>query len=327
MRKTLTLLLLFSLFLPDTNGQSVFRVMSYNVENLFDTEDNPATDDQEFLPSGHRRWNNKRYYHKLRQIARVITAAGGWDTPALVGLCEVENDTVVTHLLRKTPLSTLHYQYCISGHSDRRGIKVALLYQRDRFRYISHHSIPVSHRRKNIRTARDLLHVSGEIITGDTLDVLMCHFPSKYGGEKESESRRMDAATALRRLSDSLIRVRSCPLIIAMGDFNDPPGSRCMQFITEDNLQNLFTGQKGSHKYQGEWSQLDQIIIHRSMLSPRARLKLIAGSTQNFSPPFLLTEDKTWRGIRPCRTYYGYKYEAGYSDHLPVLADFLLSLP
>ncbi|MDR1201850.1 MAG: endonuclease [Tannerellaceae bacterium] len=327
MRKTLTILILFLFFLPGMNSQVFFRVMSYNVENLFDTTDNPVIDDHEFLPSGSRRWNNKRYYHKLRQIAKVITAAGEWDTPALVGLCEVENDTVVTHLLRKTPLYTQHYQYCISNSSDRRGINVALLYQRDKFRYINHHSIPVSHRKKNTRTARDMLHVSGEVISGDTLDVIICHFPSKYGGEKESETRRMDAAIALRKLCDSLIQIRSCPLIVAMGDFNDSPDSRCMKLVTGNNLQNLFTDKTGSHKYQGEWSQLDQIIIHRSMSSPKARMKLIPGSIQNFSPSFLLTKDKTWRGIRPCRTYYGYKYEAGYSDHLPVLADFLLYLP
>ncbi|MDR0749489.1 MAG: endonuclease [Tannerellaceae bacterium] len=327
MRKALTILTLFLFFLPEINSQTLFRVMSYNVENLFDTEDNPATDDQEFLPSGGRRWNNKRYYHKLQQIAKVIAAAGEWDTPALVGLCEVENDTAVTHLLRKTPLYIQQYQYCISNSSDRRGINVALLYQRDKFRYLNHHSIPVSHRRKNTRTARDILHVSGEVLSGDTLDVIICHFPSKYGGEKESETRRMDAAMALRKLCDSLIRVRSCPLIIAMGDFNDLPGSRCMKLITENNLQNLFADGKGSHKYHGEWSQLDQMIIHRSMLSSKTGMKLVPGSTRNFSPSFLLTKDKTWRGIRPRRTYYGYKYEAGYSDHLPVLADFLLYLP
>jgi endonuclease/exonuclease/phosphatase family metal-dependent hydrolase len=327
MRKTLTILILLLLFLPETNGQVLFRVMSYNVENLFDTEDDPATDDNEFLPSAGRRWNNKRYYHKLQQLSKVIAAAGEWDTPALIGLCEVENDTVVTHLLRRTPLYTQHYQYCISNRSDKRGINVALLYQRDKFRYLAHHSIPVRHRKKNIRTARDILHVSGEVISGDTLDVIICHFPSKYGGEKESEGRRMDAATALRGLCDSLMRVRSHPLIIAMGDFNDPPGSRCMKFVTENNLRNLFADKNGSHKYHGEWSQLDQIIIHPSMLSPEAGMKLIPGSVRNFSPSFLLTKDKTWLGVRPRRTYYGYKHEAGYSDHLPVLADFLLSLP
>ncbi|MDR1402904.1 MAG: endonuclease [Tannerellaceae bacterium] len=325
MCKTLTILILFLCFRPaDINSQVSLRVMSYNVENLFDTADNPLTDDNEFLPSGGRRWTRTRYYHKLQQIAKVIMAAGEWgDAPALVGLCEVENDTVITHLLRKTPLHTRQYRYCASGSPDRRGIGVALLYQRDKFRYLSHHSIPVQGK-DHTRKTRDILHVSGELISGDTLDILVCHFPSKYGGEKESESRRTDAAVALRKQCDLLIQVRSCPLIIAMGDFNDSPGSRCMKLVTGNSLQNLFADAKGSHKYQGEWSQLDQIIVHQAMLSPQARMKVIPGSAQNFSPSFLFVQDKTWRGIRPRRTYYGYKYEAGYSDHLPVLADFLI---
>lgn len=327
MRYTLTIFLLLLLLLPDINGQSLFRVISYNAENLFDTEDDPLTDDNEFLPSGSKRWTNKRYHHKLRQIAKVIIAAGEWNTPAIVALSEVENDTVIHHLLHRTPLYNQDYQYCISDNSDKRGIRVALLYQRDKFRYISHHSIPVRHAGNNIRSARDILHVSGEIITGDTLDIAVCHFPSKYGGEKISETRRMDAAQTLRRLSDSLIQTRSHPLIMLMGDFNDNPESRCMQLVSGKTLYNLFAGKKGSHKYQGEWSQLDQIIISRTMLSTEATMRVIPGSAQNFSPSFLFTKDKTRRGKRPLRTYHGYKYEAGYSDHLPVMADFLLSLP
>lgn len=326
MYKTLAILFVLLFFSPIIKGQTMFRVMSYNVENLFDTKDNPLTDDNEFLPSGGRRWTNKRYYHKLQQIAKVIIAAGEWDTPAIVGLCEVENDSVITHLLRRTPLQNQQYRYCISNSSDRRGINTALLYQRDKFRYISHRSVPVRHRKNNTRSARDILYVSGQVATGDTLDIMLCHFPSKYGGEKESEARRMDAARTVRMLCDSLILERNNPYIILMGDFNDPPESPCMQAAAGKHLHNLFTGMKGSHKYQGEWSQLDQMLIHRNMLSPQAKMRVIPESNRNFSPSFLFVKDKTWRGKRPRRSYYGFKYEAGYSDHLPIMTDFLLSL-
>ena len=129
MSKSLTILILLILSLTEAKGQLPFRTMFYNVENLFDTADNPRTEDDEFLPSGVRRWTGKRYSHKLRQIARVITAAGGWDTPAIIGLCEVENDTVISHLLYRTPLRQQHYRYCLSDSRDRRGINVAFLYQ------------------------------------------------------------------------------------------------------------------------------------------------------------------------------------------------------
>jgi len=209
---------------------------------------------------------------------------------------------------------------------------VAMLYQRDKFRYIGHRSVPVKTSRRNDHPIRDILHVWGEIITGDTLDLAICHFPSKYGGEKESEKRRIRAAEVLSQLNDSLMSVRNYPLIIMMGDFNDPPESKSMHIVTGKKFHNLFSrlvgGEtKGSHKYQGEWSQLDQIIVNMQMLSSGSRMRVIPESVVNFSAPFLFINDKTWRGKRPHRTYYGFKYEGGYSDHLPVIADFLLSLP
>jgi len=306
--------------------------MFYNVENFFDTVDNPVADDNDFLPTGIRRWTTGRYYHKLQQIAKVINAAGEWDTPALVGLCEVENDSVLTHLLKRTPLKSQHYRYCITTGSDVRGINVALLYQRDKFRYITHRSVPVRQRSTDVRSTRDILHVSGEIITGDTLDVFVCHLPSRYGGEKESESRRMDAAYTLRKQLDSLSTLRQTPLILLMGDFNDVPESKCLQLIIGKDLHNLFDNNqaqsvKGSHKYQSEWNQFDQIIVHKNILSSKSKMKLVTESVTTLTFPFLFTNDKTWRGKRPFRTYHGYKYEGGFSDHLPVIADFLLYLP
>jgi predicted extracellular nuclease len=327
-----TRLLLLILLFPATasKGQVPFRVMSYNVENLFDLYDDPATDDDEFLPSGNRRWTPSRYTRKLRQIAQAISVAGEWDTPALVGLCEVENDTVLTHLLARTPLRRQEYRYLIAQSSDRRGIRVALLYQRDKFRYIGHRSVALK-LRSSRRSARDMLHVWGEVGSRDTLDVIVCHFPSKYVGEKESEALRSEAAHTLGRLCDSLSRARLNPLQIVMGDFNEEPGSKCMQLITAGgNLLNLFpvvrpSGSRGSQKYRGDWSQLDQILIHRRMNSPAARMRIVPGSARTFSPSFLLTDDRTWLGKRPRRTYYGFKYEAGYSDHLPVIADFIVA--
>ena len=328
----LAILLAAILLLPSaaSKGQVPFRVMSYNVENLFDPYDNPETDDNEFLPSGSRRWTPSRYAHKLRQIARVISAAGEWDSPALLGLCEVENDTVLSHLLTRTPLRRQEYRYLVAQGSDKRGIHVALLYRRDKFRYIGHRSVPQKFSSAR-RSTRDMLHVWGEVGSRDTLDVIVCHFPSKYGGEKESEALRREAAHTLGSLCDSLSRLRLRPLQIVMGDFNEEPGSKCMQLISAGgNLLNLFrvsrpAGARGSHKYRGDWSQLDQILIHRRMNKPAASMRIVPGSARTLSASFLLTDDQTWLGKRPRRTYYGFKYEAGYSDHLPVIADFIVA--
>lgn len=224
MTRTLAILICVLAFLSHPiNAQPGFRVMSYNVENLFDTEDNPDKNDNDFLPSGNHHWTRGRYYHKLQQIAKVISAAGEWDTPALIGLCEVENDSVLIHLLNRTPLKQQQYRYCMTHGSDTRGINSALLYQRTQFGYISHKEHPVLFTHKTHKQTRNILHVWGKIITSDTLDVFVCHLPSRYGGEKESEADRFDAARTLRYLCDSLLQIRKTPQLLIMGDFNDTP--------------------------------------------------------------------------------------------------------
>jgi endonuclease/exonuclease/phosphatase family metal-dependent hydrolase len=161
---------------------------------------------------------------------------------------------------------------------------------------------------------------------------MVCHFPSKYGGEKESESRRLLAASVLRQLCDSITLIRRSPLLIAMGDFNEAPDSKCMQIVSGNSLCNLISADnpassRGSHKYQGDWHSIDQILIHCRMQTAESGMQLVPQSARVFDPPFLLTEDKTWFGQRPHRTYYGFKYEAGFSDHLPIIADFRICLP
>ncbi len=342
MRRTLTFLFCIFLSCQLHSQTSSFRVMWYNVENLFDTLDNPQTDDNEFTPSGARRWTNKRYNHKLVQLSKAIMAAGEWQPLALIGLCEVENLTVLEQLLYRTPLREQGYVSLITGESDARGIHVAMLFQPRLFRLIDHVSIPVHFRKNSRKTTRDILHAWGEIHSGDTLDVLLVHFPSRYGGEKESETYREDAARLLRQVYDSLSTLRIDPHILIMGDFNDMQENKALKKILEthpikapfhlmarnDILYNILGEAdhpyvKGTHKYQGEWSRLDHLMVNGSLLQ-KGSLRILPESVRIFSPDFLLTEDKTWRGVRPFRTYYGYKYEGGYSDHLPLIADFSL---
>lgn len=333
-RFVILLTVIYTLTPDDTAArlpEQVFRVMFYNVENLFDTYDDPLTEDDEFLTDGPRHWTPKRYYGHLRRVAQVVNAVGEWDTPALIGLCEVENDSVLTHLIYRTQLRAQNYRYCLSHGNDPRGINTALLYQRDKFKYMDSRSVRIHFRDKDKRS-RDILHVWGEVITGDTLDVFVCHFPSRSGGEMETEQARIDAATCLRHLCDSLHQMRHSPNILVMGDFNDYPSDRSIQIILneqqpERKLKNLFADPKtlnfmGSHKYQGEWSQLDQMMISASW-----ERYLKKSSVKIFDAPFLFREDKTHRGQRPWRIYYGFKYEGGFSDHLPIVADFLLPLP
>jgi endonuclease/exonuclease/phosphatase family metal-dependent hydrolase len=302
--------------------------MFYNVENLFDTYDDPDKNDNEFLPDGIMRGTTGRYYRHLRKTAQVISAIGEWGTPAVCGLCEVENDTVLVHLLNRTPLKEQHYSYSITTGNDPRGINNALLYQRDKFKYLGHSSerIPFADKRKR---SRDILHVRGELINGERLDIFVCHFPSRSGGEKETESDRLDAARFLRKLCDSVHKTNNNANILVMGDFNDNPYDKNIQVIlkgseTRYNLINLFGDPKklnfhGTHKFQGEWSQLDQMMISRNWNN-----YLKEDSPRIFAPDFLLTKKNNRGEQSPLRKYAGKIYKGGYSDHLPIVADFLL---
>lgn len=327
--------LLFSNLLLAQTDSTLFKVMSYNVENCFDTIDNPEVDDEEFLPESNRHWTEGRFDLKLQHLSQVILSAGEWAQFALVGLCEVENDTVMTQLLNRTALRQSGYRYCMTHGQDKRGINVALLYQRDRFRLIGSEEIEID-LPKGERPTRNILHVWGEVESSDTLDVFVCHMPSRSGGELESRPKRLAAAHRLNSVLDSLGTLRQSSHFMIMGDFNDTPTDKSLSevlkagdypaasAVEEDHLYNLFYSAEGSHKYRGEWSQLDHLIVNGRMLDSKHSFHLLPGSSKIYKEPFLLTEDKTGGDKRPFRTYLGPKYEGGYSDHLPLVATFVI---
>ena len=321
---------------------AVFYVLSYNVENFFDCKHDSLKDDHEFLPEATRHWTPYRYWKKLDNIARVIRAVGGWEEPALVALCEVENDSVLFDLTRRSILRRSDYRYIVTHSQDERGIDVALLYQRWLFKPLQTRSIPVKKPRKDSRPTRDILHVTGMILNLDTLDVLVAHFPSRAGGAKQSDAYRQTAARQIRAIADSLTQARKRAQIIVMGDFNDYPDSRLVRETLgagspplppaqpeARKLYHLLAGEaatrrdKGSYKYKGVWQWLDHILASGNLLKEDAPFRLDAEAGV-FAPPFLLTEDLQFGGSKPLRTYHGMRYLGGYSDHLPVYARFIL---
>jgi endonuclease/exonuclease/phosphatase family metal-dependent hydrolase len=317
---------------PSTDKQT-FRVMCYNVENLFDLVDDSLTRDEEYLPGGIRGWNYTRYRQKLVNIARVIVATG-WDPPAIVGLCEVESRKTMIDLTRYSPLKSLGYRFIHYESPDTRGIDVALLYQPLCFRPIYHSPIAVRFpHAPNLRT-RDVLYVSGIVPTGDTLHCFVCHFPSRLGGELESEKNRKIAAAVVRTKIDSLFMNNSLAKIIIMGDFNDYPDNASMREVLgavdpanqKGDLVNLMfplhKAGKGTHKHAGKWGALDQLIVSRSLLNSSEPFYTQPEAMTIFGPSFLLEKDKKFLGEQPLRTYVGMNYQGGYSDHLPIFVDF-----
>lgn len=286
-----------------------FRIVSYNVENLFDCTRDSTYDDSEFTAEGMRCWTPARYYTKREHIARTIVNIGGWTGVALVGLCEVENERCVRDLCRQN-LRALPYSYVHFDSSDPRGIDVALLYRTDMFRIL--HACPLRvPTYDGERPTRDILYVSGTMPEGDTLHVYLCHLPSQLGGAARV-SLRLRTKQVIAAHIDSVSAHAPRARIVVMGDMNSAPRNDLPGMT---NLM-LSTEQKGigTYKYQGVWSCIDQFYVSASL----------ADTVQAFvyDAPWLQTTDEPFTGYKPCRTYVGYRYQPeGYSDHLPIVLD------
>ena len=320
--KYLILLIFLCQTTPIVLAQESFRVMFYNVENLFDTKDDSLKNDNEFLPDAMRRWNYYRYRDKVNSIAKVIIASSNEYVPDLVGLCEVENDTCLKDLVRYSPLREADYRYVMTNSPDERGIDVALLYQRGTFKIIEKESIHVPVEKLKKTPTRDILHVAGKVLSGDTLDVLVCHFPSRSGGAKKTEPYRLLASQIVQNTIDSLMQVRESPYFIVMGDFNDGPQSRSLSNLTKTGLHNLLKNKPmGTYRYRGNWEIIDQILVSANILDSMSRIHTSEDKAMIIRYPYLLEEDDKYGGDKPYRTYNGIKYHGGYSDHLPICVD------
>lgn len=309
------------------------RVMAYNVENLFDTEDDPRHADEDFTPEGSHRWTKTRYRLKLQHIAEVISAVGEEAFPALVGLVEVENGQVLEDLLLSTTLGRQSgYRYLVTEGEDRRGINVALLYDPELFRLIAREELPLRFPFDTTKHTRPLLHATGVVPSGDTLDVVVCHLPSRRGGAARSEPYRRYAAERLRQLCASIMAPGGRRHVVLLGDFNGEAEEAFSReglgvelyplssggAIARDRLYALLhhrqpRGDFGSYSFQGCWSQLDQLILSGSLLGSGGTLRYEEGSAEVVRRSFFLTE----KG-EPWRSYGGTFYRGGYSDHLPV---------
>lgn len=310
-----------------------FRVMFYNVENLFDPFHDTLKNDQEFLPGGMRGWNWKKFEKKLQSISKVVISTGGWRPPEIVGFCEVENRFSLIQLLKRTPLERFGYKIVHEESPDFRGIDVAIIYRPDKFKKISHRAIPVPYEGETVSTTRDILYIKG-LAGPDTLHVFVNHWPSKYGGATATIPRRRDAALVLKHQVDSLYAAVHEPLVLIMGDFNDTPtdesvlehlGAHLELPDTEEpflyNLMGPFLEKwdTGTHKFREEWSIIDQFIVSSYLLNKKEGLRLSEKRAEIVKYPFMIEEDRTHNGTKPYRTYNGMRYIGGFSDHYPIL--------
>ena len=319
MRILLTFLFLLSSFLSE--AQTRLTIVELNTENLFDTRHDTLKNDYEFLPDSPRHWTRTKYWQKLNRIGQTIIACGedssGWTLPDIVGLCEVENDSVLFDLTRRSLLRKARYEYVMTASNDARGIDVALLYSPFSFRLIKADTIRVIPM-KEMRPTRDILYVEGEIESGDTLHVFLLHAPSRMGGELYSRPFRKHVMEQLCNVIDSLRRQYVEPKLLVMGDFNDYADSPSLQLAYEHGLINVSAeahgcnGAKGTYRYHGEWGSLDQILVSENLRSWVIDCRINDAR-------FLLEEDTKYGGVKPRRNYNGMRFNNGFSDHLPLV--------
>jgi predicted extracellular nuclease len=307
-----------------------WNIAFYNVENLFDVEDDKKTFDEDFTPNGKLQWSEGRLEAKVKNLSKVLQAMGeDYEPPLIIGLAEVENEEVVELLGRTVRPAT--YGIVHKDSPDGRGIDVALLYDKRYFKVGKKAFYSIEFEEKNY-SSRDILYAE-LISTDDRKESLHCfvnHWPSRRGGWQETETRRMQAANTLKAQVDKLLNSDPQAQVVIMGDFNDYPDNRSLTTalgaVTHDGPEegelinlafDLHATGKGTYNYQGEWGMLDQVIISDALLSPDG-IQIKEGDLDAFQEDFMMFYDKKSKEYYPNKTYGGDRYYGGFSDHLPL---------
>lgn len=296
------------------NAQPVDSLLAvfWNLENFFDHIDQGTGEsDKEFSSMGTRRWTSKRFYTKCDAVSKSLMWIGDryGRIPDIIGLAEIENKAVLQKLSGTTLLRKYDYRIIHHDSGDRRGIDVAILYRSSLMDTVCTSLKTPVYEGLKIAT-RDILHARMRILKGDTIDFIVNHHPSKFGGEKESAGRRNAAMDALSELSLSLRSDK----IVAMGDFNDTPDAPAfdaVEGILVNKATPLHERGEGTIRYEGKWDLIDMFLVSTALdedtLMSICRI------------PFLMTVDRKHPGEKPLRTYNGPKYLGGVSDHCPVV--------
>lgn len=317
------------------NKVAVYSVAFYNLENLFDTINNPATNDEEFLPDGSYRWGSLKYENKLENMAYAIgklaTDKYCPQGPAIIGVSEIENRQVLEDLIKTGELANRNYDIVHFDSPDRRGIDVGMIYDRNQFEVDTAISVRLVFENEPDYRTRDQLLVSGRL-AGERVHVIVNHWPSRLGGEKKSRPNREAAARLSKHLADSVLLADPNSKVIIMGDFNDDPNnSSCKEVLgavkTPEELSDdkryyntmwqLFDKGYGTLGYQGKWNLFDQIVVSANLIgNDRSTLKYF--KSEIFNKDFLRQESGRYKGY-PLRTHAQGRYLDGYSDHFPVI--------
>lgn len=314
---------------PAKNIKSEMTVAFYNVENLFDTIDTPNKIDEEFVPADPKNWNTERYFKKMNDLAKVISSIDPDKLPDIVGVCEIENNTVLSDLAKSKMLKKANYQIVWNDGPDERGIDCALLYNPKTMKLISQQFLKVVNPLDTAFATREIVYVQGAI-KNEVFHIFVNHWPSRRGGQDGSNNDRVLAATVLRNKVDQIFAENENSNIIIMGDMNDEPINASIsevlkalpsdQPVKNNQLVNLMYAEAvsglGSYAYKGEWDMIDNLIVSGYLINKKSGLKTTADNGYIFHQPFMeFVNDKG--EMSPNRTY-GRTYFGGVSDHFPV---------
>ena len=337
--KTLRIILYTSILLILTNkiksqDSAYYMVAFYNVENLFNPEDDSLKNDDAFTPKGLYHWTYKKYVRKVNNIAKVILAMGEWEPPDIVGLAEIEDDAVLRKLCYDSPLKQYRYRFVHYESPDRRGVDVALLYRADRVRIQRSHAIAVVFPFDTAARNRDILYAVALFPNGDSLHLFVNHWTSRYGGYAPTIPKRNHYARTVRHYTDSILSEDPHAHILICGDFNDYPTDESIREVLHagdiDNPQHqhctlfdlmyrfLKMQNVGTHKHEDFWGCLDQMIVTPELLNKSSHLHIVGQEAHIFKADFMVEPDEKYDGYKVFRTYSGPRYLGGYADHLPV---------
>jgi len=337
MKTLLVFLLALFIFQPGQAQKQNYKtavVAFYNLENFYDTVDNPIVNDNEFTPKGEKNYNSSIYFSKVQHLATVISQMGtdiNPDGPALLGAAEIENDTVLNDLVHNPLISNRHYSFVHYDSKDLRGVDVALIYNPKYFKVEDSRKLFVhlpAGAKESIFT-RDVLWVKGKL-DGETIHVFVNHWPSRLGGEERSAPGRAAAAMACKNFADSVQKADPNAKIIIMGDLNDDPVSPSLtqvlnakgkvEQVQPGGLFNpwveMYKKGYGTLAYQDAWGLFDQILINYPWLD-KNQTGYFYYHQHIFNKQYMIENNGKYRGY-PMRTWDGNTYRGGYSDHFPT---------
>ncbi len=316
-----------------------YTVLFYNVENLFDTIQDPTIYDTEFIPSGNKEWNSTKYYKKLDNLEKVFYSIAEQNRayPTIIGVSEVENRNVLEDIASMPKLQRANYQICHYDGPDARGVDVAFFYRPDQFEYEGSESIKanIPGARENFRT-RDLLTMWGKI-DGEPFFFVVSHWPSRRGGQSSSAYLREGLASQIKSICDSVRNDNPSTKVVVMGDFNDDPGDKSVSECLGAKLKKNKLGKNdmwnpywqmhrdgyGTLVYNDLWNLFDNIVVSENVANaPKGTLEIWKPKQNNyygnvFKAEFLFQKEGQYKGY-PLRTYVGNNFQGGFSDHLPV---------